>query len=199
MTGDLQIAPMSPQDLGIAVDWAAAEGWNPGLHDAEAFHRVDPDGFLMGWLNGTPVSAISVVRHSDRFGFLGFYLCLPDHRGKGYGMATWRAGMAHLGDRIVGLDGVPAQEANYMRSGFTLAHYTQRYAGSIRGAADPKCRRVTAADMPAILQMDLSISGTNRSAYISSWLSETPTRQTLVCETGGQVKAVGTIRSCRQG
>ncbi len=27
-------------ELDLLIDWAAAEGWNPGLHDAEAFHAA---------------------------------------------------------------------------------------------------------------------------------------------------------------
>src|SRR4051812_31309758 len=30
----LTIRTMRPDDISIAVDWAAAEGWNPGLADA---------------------------------------------------------------------------------------------------------------------------------------------------------------------
>ncbi|MGA7331101.1 MAG: GNAT family N-acetyltransferase, partial [Pseudolabrys sp.] len=31
---DLRIRSMRPDEISIAVDWAAAEGWNPGLADA---------------------------------------------------------------------------------------------------------------------------------------------------------------------
>ncbi len=47
---DLEIRTMSRDQLDIAVEWAAREGWNPGLHDAECFHATDPDGFLIGLL-----------------------------------------------------------------------------------------------------------------------------------------------------
>jgi hypothetical protein len=39
---------MRPDEISIAVDWAAAEGWNPGFADAGCFATVDPDGFLIG-------------------------------------------------------------------------------------------------------------------------------------------------------
>lgn len=195
----LRISPMTLDDLRVAIDWAAAEGWNPGLEDAEAFHAVDPDGFLMGWLGDTPVSAISVVRHSQHFGFLGFYLCDSRYRGKGYGWETWKTGMAVLGDRVVGLDGVPAQEQNYCKSGFKLVHYTKRYAGRIDARAHPQCRFATSADMEKLLQMDLDISGTDRAAYLKAWLSQIQSRRTLVFEVGGRVAGFGTIRVCRDG
>src|SRR5262245_49128429 len=41
-----EIRTMSRAELGLALDWAAAEGWNPGLDDATPFHVADPAGFL---------------------------------------------------------------------------------------------------------------------------------------------------------
>lgn len=190
---------MSLADLTLATNWAAEEGWNPGLQDAEAFHAVDPQSFLMGWLGDAPVTAISVVRHSDAFGFLGFYLCHPEHRGKGHGWTTWQAGMAHLGNRAVGLDGVPAQEANYEASGFVLSHYTRRHGGAVEGAQHPSVRPSTLQDLPRLLELDRHISAVERAAYLLGWLAQTETRQTLVFETGDQITGVGTIRACREG
>ncbi|MGD1922785.1 MAG: hypothetical protein ACFB03_01160 [Paracoccaceae bacterium] len=79
MSHTLRIAQMSPEDLNIAIESAVAEGWNPALDDAGAFVAADPHGFFVGWLGDEAVSAISEVRHSKDFGFLGFYLCRPDH------------------------------------------------------------------------------------------------------------------------
>jgi hypothetical protein len=46
----MRIAPMGVAELGTALDWAAAEGWNPGLDDASAFLAADPRSVLMGWV-----------------------------------------------------------------------------------------------------------------------------------------------------
>jgi Acetyltransferase (GNAT) domain len=61
---------MTRPELDVAVEWAADEGWNPGLKDADCFHRTDSDGFLMGFRDGEPVASISVVRYDGAFGFL---------------------------------------------------------------------------------------------------------------------------------
>lgn len=37
---------MRPDEILMAIDWAAAEGLNPGRTDAVCFATVDPDGFL---------------------------------------------------------------------------------------------------------------------------------------------------------
>jgi hypothetical protein len=34
----------------------------------------------------------------------------------------WNAAIAHAGPRVIGLDGVVAQQQNYARSGFKLAY-----------------------------------------------------------------------------
>ena len=60
---DLRIRTMRPDEISIAVDWAAAEGWNPGLADAACFATVDPDGFLIGELDGAPAATISCVNY----------------------------------------------------------------------------------------------------------------------------------------
>jgi hypothetical protein len=70
--------------------------------------RHRPRGFFIGELDGQPVSCISCVAYDGSFGFVGLYIVQPALRGRGYGLQTWRAGMAHLGTRNFGLDGVPA-------------------------------------------------------------------------------------------
>ncbi len=49
--------------------------------------------------------------------------------------------MARLGARTVGLDGVVAQQENYKKSGFVLAHRNVRHGGVARPvASDPQVR-----------------------------------------------------------
>src|SRR5687767_14356787 len=108
---DFVVRTATRPELDILVGWAAKEGWNPGPRDADCFHAADPDGFLIGLLDGEPVTAISAVSYGVSFGFLGFYLCVPEQRGRGDGIKTWEAGMARLEKvRTLGLDGVVAQQ-----------------------------------------------------------------------------------------
>ena len=106
---DLRIRSMRPDEIPIAVDWAAAEGWNPGLADAACFSTVDQDGFLIAELDGTPAATISCLNYCARFAFLGFYIVGQQVRGRGHGLRIWNAAVAHAGPRVIGLDGVVAQ------------------------------------------------------------------------------------------
>ena len=49
---------MRPDEIAIAVNWAAAEGWNPGFADDVCFAAVDSEGFFIGERDGVPVAAL---------------------------------------------------------------------------------------------------------------------------------------------
>ena len=59
---DLSIRTMRPDEISIAVNWAATEGWNPGLADDACFAAVDPEGFLIGELDGAPATWMNGMR-----------------------------------------------------------------------------------------------------------------------------------------
>ncbi|MFZ2101011.1 MAG: GNAT family N-acetyltransferase [Oricola sp.] len=199
------IRAASRDEFAVAVDWAASEGWNPGYDDLAAFHAVDPQGFLMGFVDGEPVSSISVVRYGEDFGFLGFYIVRPDHRGTGAGIAIWNAGMAHLEGRTVGLDGVVAQQDNYRKSGFTLAGRNIRHTGIATTDAQSgdvcTIRPVDTADLPLLCAYDRVHFPAARDGFLRNWTLPglSVHRHTLLAVLDGAIAGYGTIRSCRTG
>lgn len=195
------IRPMSRPDVDLAIDWAAAEGWNPGRYDADCFYAADPDGFLMGWLADEPIAAIAAVRYGSAFGFLGLYIVKPAFRGQGYGLQIWQAGLDHLQGRNIGLDGVVAQQANYTRSGFKLAHRNIRYAG-VGGLAHPSVSAplVPLASLPldAIAEYDKTLFLAERSAFLKGWLSQ-PQSHAIGIIHDQKLAGYGVLRTCREG
>jgi GNAT superfamily N-acetyltransferase len=185
---------------GVArvVDWAAAEGWNPGPDDAAAFHATDPAGFFLAVDGEEPVAGISVVNHSELFAFLGLYLCRPAWRGRGIAFALWQHALAHAGRRTVGLDGVPAQQANYAKSGFERTGETRRWTGGIAGRASADLRPVRAGDLSALAALDAAATGVDKGRFLALWLTDTGTRRTLVLDRGSPQGFV-TARTCRAG
>src|SRR5262249_18354748 len=137
---------MRPDEVELVRTWAAAQGWNPGLHTGPCFFATDPWGCFVGKLDGQPISCISCVAYDRSFGFVGLYIVRPEFRGRGYGLQTWRVGMAHLGTRNVGLDGVRAQQNTYERSGFAVAHGHIRYRGE--GGGQPPAGIVPLSAVP---------------------------------------------------
>lgn len=193
---------MSAAELDLAVEWAAREGWNPGLNDALAFRVADPAGFLVGLKDGVPVASISVVRYGADFGFLGFYIATPETRGQGLGYKLWQAGMTHLEGRNVGLDGVPAQQANYRKSGFTLAWRNIRFGGvpQFGSAAAPGLALVDARTLPfaQLARYDRRFFPAPRDAFLAAWIGMSGHRA-LAAIRGGNIAGLGVIRPCREG
>jgi GNAT superfamily N-acetyltransferase len=197
---DLHIRAMRPPEIALALDWAAAEGWNPGLDDASCFASVDPGGFLIGELDGVPVAIISCVNYDERFAFLGFYIVRPDLRGRGYGLRIWQAAMAHAGERTVGLDGVVAQQENYRKSGFQLAHRNIRYGGSVLSHRRPPADIVDLADIPfdQVAADDATVFPAGRRPFLQAWHGgRGHLGRALVRD--GKLAAWGLIRPCRRG
>ena len=198
---DLRIRAMRPGEIAIAADWAAAESWNPGLADAACFGTVDPQGFFIGELDDEPAATISCVNYDARFSFLGFYIVRPDLRGRGYGMRIWNAAIAHAQTRVIGLDGVVAQQENYKKSGFRLAYANVRYGGTIAAPPAPVPAGVVAlAEIPfAIVEADdATVFPAPRAAFLRAWI-DMPGHVGRALVRDGKLAAWGTIRPCRTG
>lgn len=183
-------------ELPLILDWATAEGWNPGLDDAAAFHAADPEGFFVAERNGAPVAAISVVNHDERNAFLGLYICYPGWRGHGIGHALWTHALAHAAGRSVGLDGVAAQQANYAKSGFVRHGATQRFVGTLVPKLNTRIRPVTLTDIPALIAFDHAVGGVHRPSFLTAWLTPTATRRAFMFDDG---TGFAVIRVCREG
>lgn len=193
-----EISVGSADDVKRMLSWAGDEGWNPGNTDAQAFFATDPGGFLMGRLDGEPQACISVVKYGTTFGFLGFYIARPPIRGKGYGIEIWRAGMARLEGRNVGLDGVVAQQENYRKSGFRRAWNNIRHEGAAPAADAP--RGVSLEDARSIgfdriAAYDRKFFPQARDSFLASWIS-IPERAAMVAVRDGELAGLAVMRTC---
>jgi hypothetical protein len=196
----LRIRPLRPDEISIAVDWAAAEGWNPGFVDDACFATVDPEGFFIGELDGVPAATVSCVNYSDHFAFLGFYIVRADLRGRGYGLDIWNTAIAHAGPRVIGLDGVVAQQQNYRRSGFELAYANVRYGGTIAAPVVQPVGIVALTEIPlaAVEAYDASVFPAPRTAFLRAWISS-PGHVGCALMRDGALAGWGVIRPCRNG
>jgi GNAT superfamily N-acetyltransferase len=197
---DLRIRTMRPEEISIAVDWAAAEGWNPGLADAACFATVDMDGFLIGELDGAPAATVSCVNYDATFAFLGFYIVRSDLRGRGYGLRLWNAAIAHAGPRVIGLDGVVAQQPNYQKSGFSLAYANIRYGGTVAAPQAPRSRISALTEVPlaTVEAYDSTVFPARRSAFLRAWIGS-PAHLGRALVRNGRLVGWGVIRPCRKG
>ncbi|MBN3752060.1 GNAT family N-acetyltransferase [Paraburkholderia sp. Tr-20389] len=198
---DFVVRTMTADEVNLAIEWAAREGWNPGLHDASCFRCADPNGFFIGEWRGEPVGSISAIAYDGHFGFIGLYIVRPEFRGKGFGLRIWQHGIDYLGTRNIGLDGVVAQQPNYRKSGFELAYRNIRFQGIAE--ADPSRDEAALVDVHGLpFEQFASYDGrffpAPRAAFLRAWIDQ-PDSVALAYIGDGRIRGYGVLRRCREG
>ena len=197
--------PATRAELDTAVEWAAAEGWNPGTGDADIFWDTDPAGFVAAERDGELVATGSIVAYDDAFGFMGFFIVRPDLRGRGIGRAFWHWRRDTLRGRLrpgasIGMDGVFAMQPFYARGGFSFSHRNLRMAGTGRQAGIDR-RLVDASSLPfaALEAFDRRHCGFRRETFLRRWLRPDGGRALAAVNAAGAIEGLGVIRPCRTG
>ena len=196
----LSIRPMQPSDLDKVIQWTSEEGWNLGLNDGRAFLVADPTGLFVACLDDDPVAAISAIKYGDTIGFVGLYIVRADLRGQGMGYPLWKAAMASLEGRTVGLDAVVAQQGNYARSGFEMAFNTTRYTGmpQVLEPINPCVQCIGEELIDRVLDYDWAFFPASREAFLKHWLLQHSPYSVAYVEEG-VVKGFGAIRPAESG
>jgi GNAT superfamily N-acetyltransferase len=189
---------MTFDEVQLALSWAEAEGWNPGINDAQNFYTADPDGFLMGKLNGEPVSCISVVRYPQNFNFIGIYIVKPDYRNQGFGWKTWQEAFKLIPDQPAALDAVLAQVKTYEKSGFKPAHSHLRYQGTIKGEITNNIVDLKNINLEKLCQYDRQYFPSDRTQFLQQWISQ-PNSQGYAYIKDSQLLGYGLIRKAVDG
>ena len=204
MSDALTLRLMTRQETARSVSWAAAEGWNPGLHDADLFWQNDPEAFIAAELDGELIGGGAITSYGGQFGFMGLFIVRPEFRGRGLGGRLWRARVQLLQGRLqpgatIGIDGVLARQDWYASGGFACSHRTFRYEAPGQ-AADPGGDIVAASEVPfeQLAAYDRKCFPAPREAFLRAWL-EQPDALALAALDGHRVRGFGVIRRCENG
>jgi len=194
------IRKMTRQEVDLAVQWAAKEGWNPGIHDADCFYKTDPNGFFIGLLDNKPISCISAVAYDNSFGFIGLYIVKSEYRGKGYGIQIWNKAIEYLKTQNIGLDGVLAAQKSYKKSGFKLYYRNIRYQGkSLKNNYQyPDIVKLSLIPFQQIKAYDNNLFPAPRPQFLKCWLKQ-PESYAFGALKNNQLVGYSVIRRCQQG
>jgi ribosomal protein S18 acetylase RimI-like enzyme len=204
MADDMHIRRMTRDELDTLVEWAAREGWNPGLHDAEVFWNTDPDGFVAAEMSGELIGGGSIVAYGRRYGFMGFFIMRPDCRGLGLGNRLWNKLKRRLSARLdagasIGLDGVFNMREYYARDGFRFVCRDLRFEG--RGFESPYSECVVEASALPFERIDVydrQHFPAPRSGFLRDWIRR-PRGHALAAMEADAIRGYAVMRPCRTG
>jgi hypothetical protein len=209
MTRALVIRNMTRPEVDDLVGWAAQEGWNPGLHDAELFWATDPDAFIAAEREGQLIGGGAITSYGGEFGFMGFFIVRPEQRGKGFGNTLWHARRERLLARLspsasIGLDGVFAMQDYYAKGGFVFSHRNIRFRAEIVGREETpaagKEEVIPLAEAPydQVFDYDRTCFPAPRPSFLAGWISQ-PDALALGCRRHGKLSGYGVVRRCGDG
>jgi len=209
MTPELLIRQMTRPEVDTLVEWAAREGWNPGLHDAESFWTTDPEAFIAAELEGELIGGGAITSYQGEFGFMGFFIVRPEFRGRGLGHTLWHARRERLLARLrpgasIGMDGVFTMQDYYAKGGFVLAHRDIRFQADIPpsppAARVDEARIVPLSALPfdRLLAYDRACFPAPRPGFLAAWIAQ-PDALALGCLRDGALRGYGVVRRCREG
>jgi predicted N-acetyltransferase YhbS len=197
---NVSIHQMNRSEFETAIQWAAEEGWNPGIHDGDCFFQTDPTGFFAAKANDQIVGTVSVVKYSADFAFAGFFIVQPDWRGKGVGLKIQQFIDDHFGSFNIGIDGVLAMKAKYETVGFKLAYQNLRYAGTAKPCKiDNRCLKIAAKDFDYIVNFDAHFFPVKRRVFLEAWLNQNDATSLVRKDERGNICGYGVIRRCFRG
>ena len=209
MSNKLLIRNMTRFEVDELVDWAAREGWNPGLHDAGVFWATDPEAFIAAEIDGALIGGGAITSYNGEFGFMGFFIVRPEYRGRGLGNRLWHARRERLLKRMrpgasIGLDGVFDMQAYYAKGGFAFSHRNMRFRAEIptHPPASPHGDGgiIPLAEVPfeQVQDYDRSCFPASRPTFLREWISQ-PDVLALGYQRDGKLSGYGVVRRCREG
>ncbi|NTU97953.1 MAG: GNAT family N-acetyltransferase [Chlorobiaceae bacterium] len=175
-TDTLEFRQLDRQQVDTLVGWAREEGWDPGIHDADIFHSVFPDGFFGCFLDDRFIGGGSLVSYHGEYGFMGFFIVMPEYRNAGIGRFLWYKRRDTLlaclkQGAVIGMDGVVAMQPFYRRGGFKMAYRDERRVRL--GAEFPRNDAISGivrADLDAVAAYDRECFGFDRRPFLDRWL-----------------------------
>lgn len=172
----MRIRPMKGDDLARADAIGAEVGWPGRRVRFDFFVRHPYCEALAAEVEGEMVGMGFGTRNGS-VGWLGLICVSPGHRGRGIGAALTSRVAARLegaGCRTLILTATEMGRPVYERLGFRTETFYHGFSGPGLGPGGPEpgARRVSPDDLPGVLDLDLRLTGEDRS-HLLQGLSET--------------------------
>lgn len=200
----LEFKCLNQLGVNTLVDWAAEEGWNPGIHDAWLFYQADPDGFFGCYHDGEMIAGGSIVSYNGEFGFMGLFIVKPEYRSRGIGRQLWFKRRDMLLSRLkdeapIGMDGVVGMQPFYNQGGFEIAFRDERYEriGREYSVSEKVCP-LGDDSFGEASDLDRRCFGFARPQFLKPWLNQ-PDSKSFQYRTSGGLQGFVLMRKAKDG
>lgn len=197
------ISAMRVGELSTLAQWAADEGWNPGLSDLRIASEADPEAFVALREGDELLGAGSIYSYDGHFGFMGLFIIRADLRNRGLGSLLWHWRRDRLLARLkpgatICMDGVFDMVPFYERGGFKRAFRDLRYQGKAKGSVHADVVELSSMDIHEIEVYDRFFVPAPRKNFIAGWISA-PRVITMGVRLHDKLAGYGVARPCRVG
>jgi GNAT superfamily N-acetyltransferase len=182
MAGKFEVRNAKPEDLTFSTHLAITNNWQVGPHDLSCAYDFDPSGFFVGELDGAVISNVNMTKYPGHSAFIGSFMCLEEHRGKGYGRKTWNAAWKTLDQTYnIGLEAVSHMVTKYESLGLHAVWDTpaafldfKKVLKNLAGSEIPSGMSVVpikTIDKEKVILYDTFVFGTSRRVLMERWLN----------------------------
>lgn len=194
------------QELDTLLGWAAEEGWNPGLRDAEAFWSAGSEAFVGIDMEGGLIGGGAIVSYGGESGFMGLFIVKPGWRNRGLGRKFWVYRRDLLRSRLrpaasISMDGVFAMQRFYAEGGFVFTHRNLRMEGVGSGRKEapvPGLSDLASLPFAEVESFDRRHFPGPRTAFLEKWIRPENGRA-LGFMDRGKLAGCGVLRPCLRG
>lgn len=179
------IRRLSGADLPAAVTLSTAVGWNQTPGDWQRLLALAPDGCIGAWRGGRDqaelVGTATLVTYGGIVSWLGMVIVAESERGRGVGKELVAAALSAAPPSgrgvLVGLDATALGAPLYERAGFAAVAAIDRWRGTLREpaagtAGTEHATRLGPSDSAAVVRLDSTATGIDRSALLRYFLAE---------------------------
>ena len=188
----MNIRLLTAGDLDGALTLSSTAGWNQRLADWRMLLQLAPTGSFAAVTSGRIVGTAIGIDYG-RFAWIAMMLVDPAYRGQGLGARLLEAAMSAVPqDHTIRLDATPMGRPLYQRYGFDdEAMLSRNVIDKFQVARDKNngmtVRRLTAADLPAVIEIDRRVFGGDRRELLE-WALETAPDYARVIESDAGVQ-----------
>lgn len=193
----IELRRLTADDIEFGMHLKNIAGWNQLPVDWERFLQWQPEGCFLATCDGEPAGTATTVNYSNRFGWVGMVLVLPEFRRQGIGTTLLMSCVEYLEDcgvSAVKLDATPLGKELYDTIGFVDEYMLERHQAAATPQGEPAgVEPLTDEHMAAVCEHDLATFGADRSRVLTRLHGETQVHSFMVRQ-GAQVRGYAFVR-----